>query len=164
MKLDQIRTKTTIIILLLIVFVLFIFCVACCDSDYVDGDKMKRNDGQYIPHINMNTLKVYLINGNYYVTVEEGGSVQQIVCFSPERNCCSSQGMKLIKNYDVGFLKNMSAADITYLLGSPHTDLGSGLYIPAYITEDAYLIYFYFENDIVVKVAKKDLLTNEVVN
>ena len=49
-------------------------------------------------------------------------------------------------------------------LGDVHADIGSGFYIPAYITENGYLIYFEVENDILYEIVKLDLLTNEVID
>ena len=37
------------------------------------------------------------------------------------------------------------------------------IYIPAYITENGYLIYFEVENDVVYEVMKRDLLTDVIV-
>ena len=47
--------------------------------------------------------------------------------------------------------------------GEVHADVGSGLYIPAYITENGYLVCLEVENDIVYDVIKRDLLTDVIV-
>ena len=48
-------------------------------------------------------------------------------------------------------------------LGEAHADIESGFYIPAYITEDGYLICFELEDNVVCEMIKRDLLTNVIV-
>lgn len=57
----------------------------------------------------------------------------------------------------------MSIDELKQKLGEIHADVGSGFYIPAYITEDGFLVCFDLENDIVYEVIKRDILTNMVV-
>ena len=58
----------------------------------------------------------------------------------------------------------MNFNELKEKIGQPHVDIGSGFYIPAYITEDAYLICFELENDNIFEVIKRDLLTNKIVD
>ena len=85
--------------------------------------------------------------------------------FSPERKCNRVQGMDLMKkeDEDIGQFLNMDVGKLKEKLGQPHADIGSGFYIPAYVTEDAHLICFEIENDVVFEVVERDLITNKIV-
>ena len=70
--------------------------------------------------------------------------------------------LEFIKDEELEHFLNLNFNEIIKKFGQPHVDVGSGFYLPAYITEDADLICFELENDIVVDVIKRDLFTNEI--
>ena len=151
-----------IIALLLFVTILF---SACSNSyKFEVGESMSRINNQYTPYITINTLSVYKFSENYLVTIDDGTIIQKLVEFSLERKCLQIQGFDLIENGDMNQFLNMNFNAITKQIGQPQVDIGSGFYIPAYITKDAYLICFELENEIVFEVIKRDLLTNEIVD
>lgn len=151
-------------ITLLFVAMIIIFYGCANSSEFKVGEQMKDINNKHIPYISMNALNVYKNNDNYCIVIEEEGVSQKLVEFSAERQSCKVQGLSLIKNQDINKYLNMNICKIKEELGRPHVDIGSGFYIPAYITDDAYLIYFGLENDIVFEVSKCDLLTNNVVS
>ena len=59
---------------------------------------------------------------------------------------------------------NVSFNELTEEIGQPHVDVGSGFYIPAYVTEDANLVCFELENELVIEVIQLDLFTNKIVD
>lgn len=59
---------------------------------------------------------------------------------------------------------NVNFNELTEEIGQPHVDVGSGFYIPAYVTEDANLVCFELENEIVIEVIQLDLFTNKIVD
>lgn len=59
---------------------------------------------------------------------------------------------------------NVNFNELTEELGQPHVDVGSGFYIPAYVTEDANLVCFELENELVIEVIQLDLFTNKIVD
>lgn len=59
---------------------------------------------------------------------------------------------------------NVGFNELAEEIGQPHVDVGSGFYIPAYITEDANLVCFELENEIVIEVIQRDLFTNKTVD
>lgn len=67
----------------------------------------------------------------------------------------------MIQCEDINQFLGMDTAELKEKYGQPHVDVGSGFYIPAYITDDAYLICLELEDDIVFEVIEHDLLTNE---
>lgn len=59
---------------------------------------------------------------------------------------------------------NVNFNELTEEIGQPHVDVGSGFYIPAYVTEDANLVCFELENEIVIEVIQRDLFINKIVD
>ena len=58
---------------------------------------------------------------------------------------------------------NVNFNELTEEIGQPHVDVGSGFYIPAYVTEDANLVCFELENELVIEVIQLDLFKNKIV-
>lgn len=148
--------------LLLLVILLFSGCVG--NNDFLIGEQMSEINNRQTPYISLNTLSAYEIDGSCLVVVEDGGVVQKIAEFSYERKCKRVQNINLIKAVDINQFLNMNVEDVKKMLGQPHADIGSGFYIPAYITEDANLISFQIENNIVFEVIKRDLITNKIIS
>ena len=59
---------------------------------------------------------------------------------------------------------NVNFNELTEEIGQPHVYVGSGFYIPAYVTEDANLVCFELENELVIEVIQLDLFTNKIVD
>lgn len=59
---------------------------------------------------------------------------------------------------------NVNFNELTEEIGQPHVDVGSGFYIPAYVTEDANLVCFELENELVIEVIQLDLFINKIVD
>ena len=148
------------ITLLLLVIVLLFGCVS--KDEFLVGDQMSKINNKYTPYISLNSLSVYEIDNNYLVVVYDNDTAQKLVEFSSKRKCNRVQGMDLMKKDDIGQFLNMDAVKLKEKLGQPHADIGSGFYIPAYITEDAYLICFEIENGVVFEVIERDLINNKI--
>lgn len=166
MKLDQIKEGGDIMkrIIACLVFVTILFSACSSGYKFEVGESMSKINNQYTPYITINALSVYEINKNYLLTIDDGGVVQKLVEFSPDRKCHRMQGIELIKNDDINQFLNINFNQLTEKIGQPHVDVGSGFYIPAYVTEDANLICFEIEKQIVIEVIKRDLLTNRIVD
>lgn len=149
-------------ILLLLMIVTFTGCQK--DSTIQIGDSMTAINNQHKRFIFLNSLSVFQVNDTYTIVVEENGIAQKIVEFSSDRKCCTVQGLVLAKDEDINEYLDKSLNELKEKLGDVHADIGSGFYIPAYITENGYLIYFEVENDILYEIVKLDLLTNEVID
>ena len=156
--------KKIIVSLLLIIIIIFFF--GCTNSlSFEVGAQMSKINCEHTPYITMNALSVYKNNGNYWIVISDAeGIVQKLIEFSPERKIGKVQGLDLLKSEDINLFLNMDIAELREKYGQPHVDIGSGFYIPAYITQDAYLICLELENDIVVEVVKRDILTNNIVD
>ena len=145
---------------------LVILFLSGCSSnnDFLIGDHMSEINNKNTPYLILNTLSTYKIDGSYLVVVEDDNIIEKLVEFSLERKCKKAKNIKPIKDVDIDQFLNMNVEDAKNLLGQPHADIGSGFYIPAYITEDAKLISFQIENDIVFEVIKRDLITNKIIS
>lgn len=149
--------------LLIITLFIVLFFSGCKNNNDILGDSMNNIDNQQNPYIFLNSLSVYRTDDRYKIVIEENVAVQKTVEFSSDRKNHNLQGLILIKNEDINQYLNMSMDEIKEKLGEIHADIGSGFYIPAYITEDGFIICFELENDIVCGVIKRDILTNLIV-
>lgn len=107
-----------------------------------------------------NQLKVYGKNGKYSFDILVGGSVE----FSLDRVVIRAVLVEPIKYGNYQKLLNYSFDDVKSMFGEPHFEEGSGMYIPSYITEDAYIIRFYPQYDgSIESVVLFDPIHNEIV-
>lgn len=151
-----------IVVFLLAAAILF---SACSGRQKVSvGESISSIHKQYTPYLTINPLSAYEIGGNYWMTIDDGDTVQKLTEFSPDRTCLRTQGLRLIEINDICQLLNVSVDSLTEKLGQPHADIGSGFSVPAYITENADLICFELENGIVVEIILRDLFTGEIVD
>lgn len=149
----------------IIVLLLMILTLSGCqkNTNIQIGDSMTMIDNQQTPFIFLNSLSVFRTDNTYTIVVEKNGVAQKIVEFSSDRKCRTVQGLVLVKNEDINQYLDKSLNELKEKFGEVHADIGSGFYVPAYITENGYLIYFEVENDIVYEVVKRDLLTDVIV-
>lgn len=117
-----------------------------------------------VPFLHFCALSVYKQEDQYLITVYEDDAIRKTCTFTPERVCTDVQGMTLIEDQPAERFVGVDINTVQTLLGKPHADIGSGFYIPAYITENAYLISVSFEKDKAVMVLKYDLLTGEITD
>lgn len=149
----------------IIVLLLLLLTMSGCQrkTNIRAGDSMTIIYKQQTPFIFLNSLSVFRINNIYTIVVEENGVAQKIVEFSSDRKCLTVQGLVLVKNEDINQFLDKNLNELKEKHGEVHADIGSGFYIPAYITENGYLISFEVNNDIVYGVVKRDLLTDMIV-
>lgn len=104
---------------------------------------------------------VYHIDDTYvFVQLKDRGVVEKRIVFSEQRKVIDSGGYDLIKNVSVGELSqyiDLPFENVEECFANAHLDIGSGFYIPSYITEDGYIISFHTDEDIVVDISKSDL-------
>lgn len=146
-----------------ILILLFVLPFSSCKSEskFMVGDLM---DGlNSTPYIVLNSLYAYKSNDNYLIVVSNDGKAEKMVEFSANRKSNNICGLKLVKSENIRQYIGISIEEMTDKLGQPHVDIGSGFYIPSYITENAYLLSFEIENGIIFEVLKRDLFSNELV-
>ena len=142
-------------------FLLFmtVFLAACSNPCRFEvGEPLSRIRGQYTPCIVMNALSAYRDGGACRVIIEDGGTIQKLAEFSADRTVCRTQGLDLVERGDIARFLHIGWDELTEMLGPPHADIGSGFSIPAYVTEDAYLMSFGREDGVVTEVTLRDLL------
>lgn len=146
-------------------FAVAILLTACSGGDpFKIGKSISDLHKQYTAYLTMSPLSAYKVGENYFITIADGDTIQKMAEFSPDRECLRAEGLEPIKSENCNQFLNLSLKELTEKLGQPHMDVGSGFSIPAYMTEDANLICFELENEIVIEVIQRDLLSNEIVN
>ena len=94
----------------------------------------------------MGPVRIFKGGNKYVVNIVENGTEREKAVFSDRRKCVLNNNLKLIGTENPSRFLNVSFSKIKEELGEPHTDIGSGFYIPAYITDDAHLICFETDN------------------
>ena len=117
------------------------------------------------PKYRWNSLTVYETDSRYIVTIGENsvGTKGFGAEFSKGRKCLAYYGIVPIKNIETQKFENKDFSWVERRLGKYHIDIGSGFFIPAYITDDGYLICFHVEKDRVTSIQKFDLFTCEKI-
>ena len=151
-----------IIILLFVVIVLFSACYP--KYTFEVGESMNDINDKHSAYIVINALSVYKIRENFVITIDDGATIKKLVEFSYDRKCIRAQEVDLLETGDINQFISIRFDALTEKIGQPHVDIGSGFYIPSYITNDAHLVCFEIENEIVVEIIKRDLLTNKIVD
>lgn len=150
---------------IIVVLAILLMLSGCHKNTYTQPEESKNvtNDPN-IPFEIFNFLCVYQTDGMYRVVINENETDEKSVEFSADRECLSAQGLNLIKTEEIGEFLGKDWTMIEAQLGKFHVDVGSGFYIPSYITEDGYLISFWLEkDDKICQVMKRDLITGTVV-
>ena len=97
--------------------------------------------------------------GVYIITVSKYGERDKFVHFSGEREILKTNGITPLDIEDPQDFVGMEWSDIIAQYGQSHADVGSGFSIPSYITNNAFLITFDFDdNNIVTEVFTEDLI------
>lgn len=163
MKSDPI--KEVIMKKALILILLFVLPFSSCKSksEWMIGDSMNEFYKKSTPYIALNSLYAFKINDNYLIVIDNDGRAEKIVEFSANRKSNYVCGLELVQSESIKQYVGINVDELKEKLGQPHTDIGSGFYIPSYVTENGYLLSFEIENNIVFEVLKRDLLFNELV-
>ena len=119
----------------------------------------KENKESTVPYLYLATLTGQKEQDKYVIKVSQVGEKEKYVYFSGEREILKTKRVHPLKAEDIQIHVGKRSTDVLAQYGEPHADIGSGFYIPAYITEDAYLISIQVDSDgIISRVAKYDLL------
>ena len=151
---------------LFILFLCFslLFCSCVNKGMFNVGNPMSKIDKQYTPYGDWNFLRAYEINKEHVIVVHDYKNIKKTVTFSSDRKCILNEDVALINNFSINFFFNMKFDEVKLSIGQPHVDIGSGSYRPSYITEDAYLISFGVNHNVISSVFKYDLLTGDIID
>lgn len=150
-------------VLILMLLMIFIFLGCNQKKEIITGDLMNKINDQYNQYFSINSLFVFKTEDTYFIVIEKEGVIENSVKFSSDRKPSNIQNLSLIQCENISDYLDVNINTIIKKYGDPHVDIGSGFYIPTYITEDAYLICFELDNSIVSEVIKRDIITNEIV-
>lgn len=135
------KSKSTMLILL---FTVLIMC-ACANNEkqisvgmsFEEIAKIERNYA-------IGPIRVYRWNQDYQIITLDGmQTVKSSIEFTFDRKSYNQQNIEPLKERsDWQRFIGMSINEVEAELGEFHCNIGAGQYAPAYIMEDAYLIYF----------------------
>lgn len=108
------------------------------------------------------TLRVFQTHSGYHVYLLDGKRIHGSICFSADGQLLDCWNVKPITEDNSATFLEKHINEIAAQYGAPHADVGSGFYIPAYISEDARLIILYTDESVVNKIVVKDLITDAV--
>ena len=110
------------------------------------------------------TLSVYQNDSHVYIVITDNEGVGIVrAAFLPTRVVDATYNLDLIENLSGESFIGLNQSEIVEEYGEFHTDIGSGFFAPAYITEDAYLIVLGLDGDCVDIVTKYDLIDGSVI-
>ncbi len=145
---------------LIITLVIFLLLFTGCHVPQEENVSVPK-DGETV--FKLNSVRTYRENGQYIVAICNGGSQTEYVAFDTSRKCVSEDTVGMLEKRDYSSHLGTSFTAFQELYGSPHTDVGSGFYIPAYVVDEGYLLEISEENDIIIRLSMIDILNNEVV-
>lgn len=114
-----------------------------------------------VPYLYYGSLSAKQMTRKYVITVSTMDRRNKAVHFSDEREVLKTKGIEPLKTEDWQNLVGRRMQDIVEQYGEPHADVGSGFYIPSYITEDAYLVLICLDEENVSEIIIEDLLPFE---
>ena len=130
--------------MLFLLIIVLIMC-ACSNSEKLISvgmsfEEIARIERNYI----IGPIRVYKWNDSYQIiTLDSIQAVKSSVEFKFDRKDYNQQNIEPLKERsDWQLLIGKSLNEVEDELGTFHCNIGAGQYAPAYIMEDAYLIYF----------------------
>lgn len=113
------------------------------------------------PYIKLNTINIYKDEEQFVGVVSDFKEVLGVVLFTADRKLLYSEGLKPIACDDkMEQFIGKSIDEIEEEFGEIHCDIGSGFFIPAYITDHATILIFQIENEFVINASSIDIVTN----
>lgn len=112
-----------------------------------------------IPYLWYGSLTAIEEDNVYIITISTVGEKDKTIHFSETRKILKAKGIKPLKTEEIQIFEGMDMAAVIEQYGEPHADTGSGLYIPSYITQEAYLIQVLLDKENKVReIIKEDLI------
>ena len=148
----------------LLLLLVSVSLAGCFKSDEIIGRSVFDIQEQYNRVVNLNALSVFQMDEEFVVVVANYEWIaSKKATFSADRKNIDAVGLTLVKSSDLNQYVKTTLDEVQKSFGEFHVDIGSGFYIPAYITKDGFLICFYEKNNVISSILKWDLLTGEVV-
>ena len=137
----------------------------CSASNGIEiGDSFFDTKERYERVFSRGTVSTFQTGDTYTAVITDYVTLQKTVEFSQDRRCLDVQGLTPVAIGDIRRYLGKSVGELVSELGEVHDDAGSGLYIPAYITEDGYVVTFSSLDDTIFCINKYDLLSGDNVD
>lgn len=150
----------------IVIAALFVFVTISIWS--IECEKKERlaqltQNGQLI--YNEPPIQAYLKDENYVIAITKNLKTVKGIEFSQDRQVIKMFGIEPVEIADISRYLNKTLGEIEAELGTYHIDIGSGHFMPSYITTDGYLVCFTFihSKEKNTHVGKTDLFTREAV-
>ena len=154
-----------LIVLILIMGMCFMF--GCSKNEFSKikiGESMdKARDVFKSSHIDLNAAKIFIDEKSFVVVVEKNQGISGIVVFSPDGKVLHSEKITPINDENIRQFCGKSVEELEKQYGRFHCDIGSGFYIPAYITNHATIVFFEIGNGIIERISSIDIITKKTM-
>lgn len=157
------RFKIIIPVIIIIILVVFsiIWLIHIRNDAPINAENRKISPPQNAdPQYSIFPISVYETDKCYIIVVSADGIGAE---FSKDRQCIAYFETIPIKSKEIHDYLNKKFSFVEESLGKYHVDVGSGFFIPSYITQDGYLICFHVDDNYITYVQKIDLFTGEYV-
>ena len=141
-----------------------ILLIAGCSVD-TNTERFQEINEQEQPLYNAYPIKVFYDEQVYTIVILKNDNVIKGVQYSANRIPCNTVGLDLISHGEISSYLGITIDDVEADLGEYHIDIGSGGFLPSYLTEDGYLLVFSVNRStkVVERVGTIDLFTGESV-
>ena len=128
-------------------------------------EKFQTIHEQEQPVYNAYPVKVFCVDQIYAVVILSNDNVAKGAEFSIDRSALTTMGIDLISIDNIRNYLGMTLDNVVSDFGRYHVDVGSGGFMPSYLTTDGFMIVFSVNRDsqAVERVAKMDLFTGESI-
>lgn len=103
---------------------------------------LTQNKTSTVPYLHLPTLTAQKEQDRYFVRISQSGEKEKTISFSEDRKVLKAKGVEPLNGKNIQIFAGMDLTEVVARYGNPHADIGSGFSIPAYITDDAYLLCF----------------------
>lgn len=104
---------------------------------------------------------IYQIDDGYLILTIDYDQVASISVLSKEKEWLYLKGISPISfSYDINY-KDLTLERMESLYGSEWFDTGSGISLTSYITDKGKIIYFSFQNGILIGIGEIDIITKD---
>jgi len=112
------------------------------------------------PYISLNAVMVFKDDMNYLIVTYSGNIITGFACYSPDKELLLSEGFTPIDDEDLLDIANSTIQNVEDKYGKAPVDIGSGFYLPAYITINASIVFFHVQDDVIKCITSIDVVDN----
>lgn len=144
-------------------FLIFTFSlVACKSNDAVQkGMYIADVNKKYKPIFSQGGIYAYEIGNTYAVIIAKNNKVDKYAVFTQKWELQYFEGLQPIVANDLDESVGTPLNDITRKYGPYHADIGSGLYMPAYLLEGGYIAILYVDTGVITHVSIVPIFNSE---